>query len=331
MTRILVSILIIALFVAALLPKNESFVSDVSTDMSEGLGDRLLDMVGLYAFSKVTNTTFNITWHQDNPSRSYGIQLLDFSNFDMFRFNNIKLNNHFNKTTGFGTSPYFMMKFLRKNNVTIDPHILVKYYLECAKLIDFHPLIKKSLPDRMKESVAIHLRRTDKINNSGDMVHETSTNEYERINDRLQQYIDKLVSDKHDTCFYVISDDDDYKNTFISNLTKRHPTISVITTSKTDLPDDVKHIDGAFSVFEFYCLSQCRMILQCIKMSTFSTCAALISQVPLVSFMDYTREWSLLAWKPCIYLELNGVMYAHDYKESEGEYLISRYQNISIT
>lgn len=318
------------ILVSMLCSHREHFPQELNTDLSNGLGDRLLDMSGLFALNAITDTKFAVEWVHDPPDRAYDPTLLNFSKLQMFSFDK-KLNmSLLTKTSGFGTSPYFLMKFLRAHDMNPVPKALVDQYIKWAQLIDFHPDIKASAPPGIEKCIAIHLRRTDKLNNSGDMVHETNMREYEMIMSRMKAYIDQLVTTEPTAWFYVISDDAKYKETFVSEMIAKYPSIVVTTTMETDLPDYVRRMDGAYSILEFYCLTRCRMILQGIKMSTFSTCAALISQAPLVSFMDYTKGWSLLAWKPCIKLILRDIVYDHVYDEEEGAYLLQNYGNIAI-
>jgi hypothetical protein len=322
---------------------SESVMTTTTTTLfiQNGLGDRILDTIGasvirlLLSGIPIEIKTRN---HQRNRDH-YDPRLIDISalNVAWSRAVGDDDDDHHrteikqelvNDQPSVTLSPYNVHTFLGKYSAAATPtprHYtydeVINAYINMASRIQPSPVISKYIPEGLESHIGIHLRRTDKIVENPDASHEMTPVEYDVIITRLKLYVQEYISTQRPdetTYFYVLSDDEVYKDEFIQYLhtvgNDANRNIQVTTTSERDIPEHIRQTyAGAYPVLEFFALQRCKMIIQCAKYSTFSMAAALISQKPLVNFTDAFPEWLLLVWKPCLNLILtsSGTSYLH--------------------
>lgn len=279
-----------------------------TTRVCNGLGDRLLDIVGFSVMCLYLQGEMGIDWTRN---RVYDPSLLELP----CEINTPTSTAHIvvhNQNQCVSLSPVHVFSVLKKVLPDITFEEMAQKYISIAQSIKPSHILEPYVPD-LSDYVCIHLRRTDKLNNGGDMRHETNWLEYEKIMNRLIVHVSKLISEGEHLKFYVISDDLQYKQVFIETIRDiaklSNKEVSVYQTSKDDL--QLQDYEGAYDVLEFFAMCKCKMILQPIKYSTFSVMAAMISQAPLINFHAYQPNWLLLAWKPCINVTIEGVLYDH--------------------
>lgn len=167
--------------------------------------------------------------------------------------------------------------------------------IEPKELIDAYFYVTKNtvpcqkLNDRINQSIhdaiGIHIRLSDKCVESPDAFTMTR-NDYDAIKHQCKQLIAQQPTET--TKFFVCSEDQNASNElkmYIRGLGK-----TVVEVDHGDLKQD-EH-----AILDFFCLSRCKLIVQCTKYSTFSIAASLINRVPLLNFYGFENN-ALAIWK----------------------------------
>lgn len=288
-----------------------------------GLGDRLLDILGLRVIMKLLNIDeAMISWRND-MGRYCNRELIDFISLNMriCQKENVQNKNNIHRTICSVTlSPYNI--WMLKPSVGINE--IIQLYIETAKDIEKCLQIDRLVPDYINNCIGIHMRRTDKILQSPQSTHEMNYEEYHIMHERLLKHITKLIKDQskeQSLHFYLCSDDLPYKQILankIKNIALENEKEIII--HKTD-PHIFQENQSEYDLYEMLCLFKCKEILQGTKYSTYSTFASLMSQKPIYNFSDHASISSMYAWKPCLNLFLsdgdNIVQYDHDINIAE--------------
>ena len=256
-----------------------------------GLGDRLLDMITIYAYAKFLKcSNIYIKWAFFDHFYEYRKCLrLDFffkyikMPHDIIFFENeididtvINSNEYilFNDVLGATSLELFISKYITNDE---DKILFTKFYFESFNKIKF-----KNIPENItcdfdiNNIITIHLRRTDKISDN-EYAHGVNNKELEYLNDITQKFIDlQIASNNKNIC--IISDDKSVKKQFINcNLSKCNIFVY-------DYDDDVLQV-----YVDFYCLSKSQAIFMSQKFSTFSIVSSLINFTPLYYCFNYGR------------------------------------------
>jgi hypothetical protein len=286
----------------------------------------MMDVIGMSAIARYFGVPgAKVFWTMDSPKFVWGpalydVRLFDFSSLSstVVPYNPQVTHQEFtvDNMNASCTLSYiqFINYLLHTQKVRLndnDYNAIRQAYIDTGKSIRPSAALQSCLYDT-SEYIAVHLRRTDKINSHGDLRHETSTHEYTVLTQRMLTYIESCITQGH-TKFYVLSDDEAYKETFaneIRTIGKRLQThVSILILNKeavrkhvSTIHPHITYLDGYYDVFEWFCMSQCKAILQGIKYSTFSMSASMLRQVPLMNFTDYNVMNLLNAWMPCLHL-----------------------------
>lgn len=267
----------------------------LSTLVTNGLGDRIMDIIGLGAISRILYdapvTVYWNTQHQHfawGPA-SYNTGLFVFDShiiLENYKGQPVSIHNIYPSVT---FAPLPVWKWLGGGNNSISFDQLLDYYKESGMSIQPSPSLALQIPKDMGEYIAIHLRRTDKLYADEGITHPhaTSTKEYDDIMRRMTEYIELLIASREYN-FFVLSDDAAYKEEFITWLESK--SVNVLSFPRTGV------CDPDFDIFEWFCMSRCKMILQGIKYSTFSMSASLINNVPLKNFSEFHVRHLINAW-----------------------------------
>lgn len=278
--------------------------------LQSGLGDRLLDICGLATLAKLTNSTCYFKWTMNQADRLYDINMFDFSSLNLICVDS-NSEGHIeypNKFTGNSLSPFYIYLWFKKQ---FSLEEISNIYIECAKKIIISMKIDECIPkEELKDCIGIHLRRTDKISDQNHVSHYhvyTTNDESQTLLNRLLTHIKECGHKK----FFVCTDDNEYMKYFISQLPSD---AQVITSDFSKLPNQI----GADALYDMWCLSYCKCVLQNIKYSTYAQVACIKSQNILFNFSDFFKEgWLLLNYKPCMLINLNGVIWDHEINYNE--------------
>jgi len=250
-----------------------------------GLGDRILDIMTIYSYSKILNcNNLYVYWKYENHLGRY-LELENLLNYiifpkDLYFFskqekeliiNKNKNNIIFNDSLGAISLYLFSEKYLKDEE---HKKLFYKTYFE-----SFNKLKFKNIPENIKEIfdknliTTIHLRRTDKISNNK-YTHGTDIKELELLNSATQRFINKQIKNNILVC--IISDDKEIKNEYIEY--NKNNIISFETNDK---------ISQVY--IDFYCLANSHTIFMSQKFSTYSIVASLINNTKLYYYFDYGR------------------------------------------
>jgi hypothetical protein len=314
MTLLLI-ILGIALIILSVLFQHckEQFVSGdkhVAIKCHNGLGDRLLDILGASVLCQHLGCgVMELEWDMDHRNFLWGKALYDINLIDLGGLNFTRVNglsNFVNTNPSDTLAPYKVYSFIKSKGVSVTFDNVVQQYINLASTIRPTEIISPYLSPDLPKCVAIHLRKTDKVVSATDDI-SISQEGFDALMTKCFEWIRNYIANTPQPYFYVCSEDKDHKDDVITKIrgigSELNKEVRILTTSEDDIPKDVREkYVGAFEIFEFFCLTQCAAILQATKYSTFSTTAAIISQKPLYNMSEYTRDWLLLAWKPCLRL-----------------------------
>lgn len=296
----------------------------LTTNVKNGLGDRLLDVVGFAALCRKHGVKGMINWATHNHNFMWGSAIYDLRLLDFSELSEIEINSNGvkawdglfinNISPGVSLSPYNIAMHHEETNI----YDTIKDYIELAQKIKVSDIIGKHISKDLEEYTGIHLRRTDKIKTQLHGLHarhETSTKQYDYLINNLMDILRYDILSSTTNKFYVTSEDMEYKDLFIKQIqeiaAEENREVEVRTTSRSDLPVDVLAYDGAYELYELFSLLRCKKIYQGIKYSTYSMFASLKSQIPIVNFSDHEKGWLLYAWMPCLDLHIRDDKFDH--------------------
>lgn len=255
-----------------------------------GLGDRLLDIFTLYAYSRFLKyENFYLYWSEENITERQCLKRENLFNYIEFP-KNIHFvskkqidflcsdnNNYvFNDALGATSLFLFQDKYIKNKN---DFDVFKNIYYESFNLIKFIniPDYVRNIFENNKNITTIHLRRTDKVNNTPD-AHGVDNKELNFLNNKTVSFIEQKIKEDNIICF--ISDENIVKNNYI-NLFKNIPGARIL---------GFNFQDNTIQTFiDYYCLVHSKIIFMSQKFSTFSITSSLIKNNTLYYCFDYGR------------------------------------------
>ena len=264
-----------------------------------GLGDRLLDLIGVMTFCKYKNFQVSVFW--DTPPRGnnewiYSQNLFKFP----FQITNEVSKFFIYSKPSVGGSPHMLHRILP--SVKFDD--IVKSLEQYAREIKPSEIVEKYIPIGIEKAYGIHLRATDKITEN------LEASSYSNSKKEFDDIIFKLLHDVKNTLlmgiadtFFITSEDNSWK----SHITDKIRDIAKeLGKDITFLEVYVSGIDtelykGIQAVVDMFSLSRCKCIMQGTKYSTFSIIASLIGSGQLRNYHFIREDPSLLyLWSPCL-------------------------------
>lgn len=311
-----ISVLIV--FCVALVCKREHYRDAIHVKMINGIGDRILDLIGTFTMATFTGAGIKIEWDasQTHLPRQYDLSLLNLANLPSHTVVDT-IDNHINISPSATLTPYKIYKMLASPTLKN----VISTFISTAAKIQISRELTQYMPSNIEDCIAIHLRRTDKINSERSGIY-VSTSENDILMARLFLWIERYIIENEKIFFYVCTDDADYKSGFIDKVVyiakKVQKHVTIVTTERELLPTAFTdaHI-GAYELLEMFCMRKCKAIVQNTRYSTFSMAAALMSQKPLINFSEHRPDWLLYAWKPCLHVRINGKLYDHEINDFE--------------
>ena len=253
-------------------------------NLFNGLGDKCLDLIGFFVICKHLNYKPNITFLNDGKYEWGG------NNYDMrlFEFSSITFNEQcdfyirsINPSSSL--SPYKVYLFV-KQFVPITFEEISNDFITSAKhVIRPSSIISQNIPN-LENTYGVHLRKTDKVVNNGDIRHENSLSEFDIIIQKLLEDIEYISIHEPNSSFLIVSEDNNWKKEIEDKVLKFGAKII-----KLDYTNN--NYSNYNSVLDMFCLSKCKEILQGVKYSTFSILASLLGNGKLINYAHHTDTY----------------------------------------
>ena len=312
---------------------------------ANGIGDKIINLLGaaVYCYYKKfeLKTGFNeILWFY--AFGSYNLYDLSLFNFiDMCVFDNSKDANYLDDENTFrfhnpdiitSITPYAIYQKLKNEGVNDVTFLEVSnMFIQFAKNIQPSDCISNYIPVGIENAYGIHLRNTDKVLDSPDVRHETSYNEHSTLLSKVKLFIEDVIEKEDNPKFFIASEDNENKKQFvdlINNKAASQNKVVEILNIEENIPEDIRSKPNFYTVFDLFCLSKCKTIVQGIRYSAFSVVASLIGNEKLVNFSKHldTDHLNIIhLW--------NSTLYINDNKNiDENKYLtlINKYKDLGI-
>lgn len=281
-------------------------MENASIRLVNGLGDKLLDLIGFVVLCKYLNYNPNITFCNDGNfawgNNNYDIRLF---NFNEITISDDKCNFYVNSANPSASlSPYKVYEFVRQFIDEITFEEISNDFVEYSKkTIQPSDIILSKIPNNIEKAYGIHLRKSDKCNDVGDIRHENKISEFEIITKKLLEDVENIIISEEEPTFLIVSEDNNWKleiTNIIKNISNK---VKIL---------DIDYTDNNYcnynSVLDMFCLSKCKEILQGVKYSTFSILSSLLGNNKLRNYSKYTDSYELClihSWSSAIEINNN--------------------------
>ena len=309
--------------------------NNVFISLKNGLGDKLLDMIGFYIICKYLNYIPNVQFNKQIKTFLWGNNYYDTNLFifnDIIITNNdisinrkviknnkiIKINSNLyidSPSPSVSLCPYKVYEYIKKYIPEITFQEISNKYTEYGKnIIKPSEFITSKIPFDIENAYGVHLRKTDKVhikNKNG--LFENSEDEFDIIINKLLENIEEIcMKEKLETIpFLIVSEDIEWKSKFI-DIIKKNKKIKIL---YIDYDVNNKNFN---SVLDMFCLSKCKTILQGVKYSTFSILSSILGNGKLINYSKYldNNECLINNWNSVI--EINNIKHynIHEYIEN---------------
>jgi hypothetical protein len=276
--------------VRALLQDNNACITLIN-----GLGDKLLDTIGFCIICKYLHYTPNIIFdnsgvYQWGENNHYDERLFSFSGFRNSK-EPCKLYIR-SPMPSASLCPYKVFSFIQQFVPSITFEQISRDFLEeSGKIIRPSAIITSKIPANVERAYGIHLRRTDKVNNTGDLRHMSTVKEFEIIVNKLLEDVGRIIQEDSEPSFLIVSEEDAWK----MEITQIIRNIGIQTNKTVNIIEiDYSNPEGYHnfkSVLDMFSLSKCKEILQGIKYSTFSTIASILGNRKLRNYSNHTEYY----------------------------------------
>ena len=266
--------------------------NNATITLINGLGDKLLDMIGFYIICKYLNYIPNVIF-DNNGMYPWGTNHYDER---LFVFNDISFAKEHSKyyinspLPSASLGPYRVYSFLKQFSSSLTFEQISRDFSEqSTRIINPSEIITSRIPQNIENAYGIHLRKTDKLNNCGDTRHVNSVNEFTIIINKLLEDVDKIIAEEHYPSFLIVSEEEPWKTEItqiIHNIAmSRNKKINIIELDYTN-PQNYHNFK---SVLDMFSLSKCKEILQGVKYSTFSVLASVLGPGKIRNYSNYTE------------------------------------------
>jgi hypothetical protein len=283
----------------------------VNINLNNGMGDKLLDLIGFYVICKYLNYKPNVTFN-NNQQFIWGNNNYDIN---LFNFNDIYFSSNCNyyiesPSPSISLSPYKVWEFINKFISVSFEEITNDIIMYSKKIIQPSDIILSNIPLGIENSYGVHLRKSDKVNNNGDrdVNYENSINEFQIITNKLLEDIENIYLNDAASTFFIVSEDIEWKNEFINILNKKG-IVNIIYINYENLNMYSNKYSNYNSVLDMFCLSKCKEILQGVKYSTFSITASLLGNGKLRNYSNYLKNSLPLIYAWSSVININNTNY----------------------
>ena len=258
-----------------------------------GLGDKLLDLVGFSILCKYLNYKPHVQFLNNGKqpwgTPAYDIQLFDFSD-DVVVLRSTSAEsestayyvNSYNPSSSL--CPYKVYRFISQfiPDITFE-QISNDFVTYSKKIITPSQAIISNLPTDIDKAYGIHLRKSDKVSDRCDIRHENLRSEFNIIVNKLLEDVQHIILTDPEPIFLIVSEDAEWK--------QEVGKVVVAMSEKSNKPIKILDIDYSnknnyfnySSVIDMFCLSKCKEILQGVKYSSFSIVASLLGNNKITS------------------------------------------------
>jgi glycerophosphoryl diester phosphodiesterase len=291
-----------------------------------GLGDKIINLLGAAVYCHYKNYNLktilneNILYYYFNSHNNYDLSLFNFNNISVYNetneINPDDLENALqfhNPDTIVSITPYSIYQKLKNeghDNISFEE--VSSKFLQFAKNIQPSEFISNYIPNGIEMAYGIHLRKTDKIKINPDIRHEMTPDENSLLLNKLIMLIEEKIENEENIRFFISSEDNEHKQQFIDSINeianKKNKIINLISTPE-NIPKNIKSKHNFDGVFDMFCLSKCKSIVQGVKYSAFSVVASLIGNEKLINLSHYLNSDEL-----CIIYLWNSVIQINDNK-----------------
>jgi hypothetical protein len=260
-----------------------------------GLGDKMLDLIGFYVICKYLNydpqvTVNGIIIHCQWGNGNYDIKLFNFDNITITE----ECKCDFFINVNYAASelcPYKVYIFLKNILPEVTFEEISNSYIQYSKeIIKPSEIILSKIPPHIENAYGIHLRKTDKVKEclySFNFGHENSIKEFEIIKYKLLEDVLSIILIEEEPTFLFVSEDDKWKNEITDEVKKMSFSVNKkIKIINLDYTTEINY-NNYNSVLDMFCLSKCKEILQCVKYSSFSVVASLIGNNKIRNYTKF--------------------------------------------
>lgn len=274
--------------------------SEIFFDLHNGLGDRLLDLLGMMVVCHFTNKKLYVPWRYDYPGYAWGKgiydkRLIDITGVEFTESSNGKTVVH-HVLQGTQLCPYNVFRILQRKNIDVKYEDVANMFVTMAKHIKPSFILQRQIDPRIHNAYGIHLRKSDKIGSiSGHhMAFQNDVSEFDNLTRLLMEDVQKIIKTEVQPHFFVCSEDVQWREQF-KNYIKSLGNVVII-----DNKQDTNY-EGYADLYDFFSLSCCKEIYQGVKHSGFSVVAAMINQKNLRNYVQGVK-FSVNLWRGCVFV-----------------------------
>jgi hypothetical protein len=265
--------------------------------LTNGLGDKLLDLIGFCIICKYLNYNPNVIFHTSHWG-NYDMRLFDFT--IPFTIPILNKNTPFYITSpnpSVSLSPYKVWEYINQF-IEVSFKTISNDFIVYSKKIQPSQIILNNIPNGIENAYGIHLRKSDKINKTK-LLDKTSTTftEFDIITNKLLEDVKHILNHEKNAIFLIVSEDKTWREDFKHRMNELTTIPSILEINYTHNNE----YENYNSVLDMFCLSKCKDILQCTKYSTFSMVASLLGNGKL---RNYSEDSLCYIWN-CV-IEING-------------------------
>jgi len=275
-------------------------MNNIKLTLHNGLGDKLLDLIGFSIICKYLNLNPHIFFYSDyhfiRGNNAYDLRLFNYNEITILDDENNDICNLYLKSPNPSSSlcPYKVYEYIKSYLPEISfEEISNDFIIQAKKIIKPSDIILAKIPENIENAYGIHLRHSDKINNYGDIRHENTLMEFETIINNLLRDVINIINTEDNPTFLIVSENNMWKTkireiiTNISNENNKKITFLDIDYSNNN---DYYNYN---SVLDMFCLSKCKEIIQGVKYSSFSIVAGLLGNNKLRNYAKYTNSYNI--------------------------------------
>jgi hypothetical protein len=268
--------------------------------LHNGLGDKLLDLIGFYVICKYLNYKPNVTFNNDNHWGSYDMQLFNLKDISILNGNSNSNGNNFyinSPNPSSSLCPYKVYVFLKNflPNISFE-QISNAFVLYAKEIIKPSEIIMSKIPNGIEKAYGIHLRKSDKVQNNNskmDVRHISTVNDFLKITNKLLRNVENIIKTEANPIFLIVSEDYQWKikiTRIIVNIAiKNNKQIKILNIDYTN----GNNYNNYNSILDMFCLSKCKEILQGVKYSTFSILASILGNGKLRNYANHISSYNI--------------------------------------
>jgi hypothetical protein len=258
-----------------------------------GLGDRLIDYVGLATIAHLHNSQLELYITLKDKNRNYNFDLINIPNTKIIIENSYNVKAKDSIKNG----EIFINYNSNENPKTLTSNAIIKLKknfnlknISFEKINETYKSIFQNITTKLNykeynDYIGIHLRTGDKINNNLNIPWFMTQKQYDKLIDVLIYYI---INNKFEK-FVIFGESNKDIDNFINRVKEIHNDIIIINGSKM-------HTGKNAPIQDLFSLSSTKKIVQGINYSTFSMSASLLGDKELINFSKICDLYKSMKW-----------------------------------